>query len=42
MSNLEYYSRIELFGKERWKESLSDYLDRYHAWMVSNGFYHLK
>ena len=39
MSNLEYYAHTSTFGSPKWKESLSDYLDRYHAWMIEKGFY---
>jgi hypothetical protein len=39
MSQEQYYSRIRQFGPENWKESLGDYLDRYHTWMISQGYY---
>lgn len=37
MTNLEYYAHINTFER-KWKESLGDYIDRYHAWMIMQGY----
>tara|TARA_R110002167_G_scaffold19341_1_gene71496 strand:- start:6183 stop:6308 length:126 start_codon:yes stop_codon:yes gene_type:complete len=33
-----YYSKLEMFGPRKYKQSDSGYLDDYHNWMIKNGF----
>ena len=42
MSQEKYYSYMDEFGPTLWRETLSEELDRYHAWMIEKGYYHVK
>lgn len=38
MNDLVYYSHLKAFGLPKHKESNSDYLNRYHNWLITIGY----